>query len=327
MNSTRRPWYRALAVVAAGAALALTAACSTSSGGTAASNSKPEADRAGPAAAKGGGQAPNLDAQNGAAPQQPQPAGQQPQQVPAGDAADQRAIIYTGTMTVRVSNVDEAALKATATAEGAGGFVGGDQRTNDDGKSQAHIVLRVPSAKFTSVIGSLAKLGKEESRELSTEDVTSKAVDLDARIATAQASVDRVRALLAKAQSMGDIVSIESELSRREADLESLQAQKRKLTDLTTLSTITVVLLGPQAAAAKPAKPESGFLAGIKGGWRAFAASMEVLLTILGALLPWFLTIGVPVFAALWFIRRARRRPERAPLPPEPAAEAPQATG
>ena len=104
-------------------------------------------------------------------------------------------------------------------------------------------------------------------------------------------------------------------------------AQKRKLDDLTTLSTITVVLLGPQAAAEKPARPETGFLAGLKGGWRAFVASMVVLLTILGALLPWFLAIGVPVFAALWFIRRARRRPVRAPLPPEPAAEAPPATG
>src|SRR2546421_11746778 len=324
MTGTR---LRALAAVVAGGALALTAACATNSGGAGASNSKPEADRGGPAAAKDGGQAPNFDAQNGAAPQQPQPTGQVPQQAPGDGAADQRAIIYTGTITVRVSNVDEAALKATSTAEGAGGFVGGDQRTDDDGKSQAHIVLRVPSARFTSVVGSLAKLGKEESRELSTEDVTSKAVDLDARIATAQASVDRVRALLAKAQSMGDIVSIESELSRREADLESLRAQKRKLDDLTTLSTITVVLLGPQAAAEKPARPETGFLAGLKGGWRSFVASMVVLLTILGALLPWFLAIGVPVFAALWFIRRARRRPVRAPLPPEPAAEAPPATG
>jgi hypothetical protein len=322
---TRIQWYRALAALAAGAALALTAACGTSSGGSSSSNAKPmSGDGAGPEFAKGGAGAP-ADAQN-AAPQQPQQA-QAPQQLPNGGAADQRAIVYTGTITVRVSNVDDAALKATTAAEGAGGFVGGDQRTNDDGKSQAHIVLRVPSAKFTSVIGSLAKLGKEESRELSTEDVTAKAVDLEARIATAQASVERVRALLAKAQSIGDIVSIEAELSRREADLESLQAQKRKLDDLTSLSTITVVLLGPQAAADKPAKPEKGFLAGLKGGWRAFVASMEVLLTILGALLPWFLAIGVPVVAVTWFIRRVRRRPGRVTVPPEPAAEAPQATG
>src|SRR5262249_25650300 len=146
-----RRWYRVLAVVAAGGALALTAACASNST-TGASNSKPqagEADRAGPAAAKGGGgPAQNQDAQNGAGPQPRHPAKQR-QQAPAGGAADQRAIIYTGTITIRVSNVDEAAVKATSAAEGAGGFVGGDQRTNDDGKSQAHLVLRVPSARFT----------------------------------------------------------------------------------------------------------------------------------------------------------------------------------
>jgi len=39
--------------------------------------------------------------------------------------------------------------------------------------------------------------------------------------------VDRVRALLARAQSLSDITSIESELARREADLESLKAPLR----------------------------------------------------------------------------------------------------
>ena len=56
--------------------------------------------------------------------------------------------------------------------------------------------------------------------------------DLDARITSAQASVDRVRALMTKAQNLGEVVSLESELSRREGDLESLKAQKRKLDDL-----------------------------------------------------------------------------------------------
>ena len=44
----------------------------------------------------------------------------------------------------------------------------------------------------------------------------------DARVASQRASVDRVRALLSEARSIGDVVAIESELTRREADLDSL---------------------------------------------------------------------------------------------------------
>src|SRR5689334_22347669 len=42
---------------------------------------------------------------------------------------DQRSIIYTATITVRVTKVDEAATRASASATGAGGFVGGDERS------------------------------------------------------------------------------------------------------------------------------------------------------------------------------------------------------
>jgi hypothetical protein len=230
---------------------------------------------------------------------------------PAQVTVDSRSLVFTGTVTIRVSDIGRAAADVSTLATAAGGFVGGDDRTSDKDRSQAQLILRVPSARFTDVVAGISKLGrdgKDESRQLSTQDVTDQVTDLDARIATGQASVDRVRELLAKAQNIGEIVSLESELSRREADLESLKSRKRKLDDLTTLSTVTAVLLGPQAAGtATPAKHETGFLAGLKAGWHAFTASMQVLLTVLGALLPWLVGLGLPASAVLWTLRRVRR--------------------
>jgi Domain of unknown function (DUF4349) len=227
--------------------------------------------------------------------------------VPAQFSVDSRSMIFTGTVTVRVTDVERAAADATSLATAAGGFVGGDDRTSAKDQSQARMTLRVPSARFSSVVDSIAKLGKEESRQLSTEDVTDQVTDVDARIATGQAGVDRVRDLIAKAANIGEIVSLESELSRREADLESLKSRKRKLDDQTTLSTITAVLLGPEAAAKPAPKHETGFLAGLKSGWHSFAASMGVLATVVGALLPWLVALAVPVAVVLWWVRRTRR--------------------
>lgn len=319
MTRTRTRWHRAAVALAAAGTVALgVAACSSSAAestsapagdsGVLREDGAPPRDEALSAGKAQGGARPAEQAGQPGAPAQ---AGAEPArapQAPPTDAADQRSIIYTGTISVRVDNVNEAAGAAATVATGAGGFVGGDQRTIDDKRSRAHLVLRVPSARFSAVIDGVAALGREESRQLSTEDVTAKAVDLDARIATTQASVDRVRALLARAQNIGEIVSLESELARREADLESLKSAKRKLDDLTTLSTITLVLLGPDADVEKVAEPETGFLAGLKGGWRAFLASLDVLLTVLGALLPWLVALGAPAWVAVWLIRRLRRR-------------------
>ena len=220
---------------------------------------------------------------------------------------DQRSIVYTGSITIRVDDVNQAAAKATAIADGAGGFVGGDKRNVSGTSSDATLELRVPAEKFQSVVNQLARtLGTEEQRGISTEDVTEQTVDLDARIAVQQARVDSGRRLLAQAKTLGDLVMLEREVATRESDLASLQAKKRRLADLTALSTITVVLLAPKAAAT-PTDSPTGFLGGLAAGWKALLASLAVLLTILGALLPWLLALGIPAALAFYLIRRRIR--------------------
>ncbi|MGC4793081.1 DUF4349 domain-containing protein [Micromonospora saelicesensis] len=236
---------------------------------------------------------------------------------------DQRAIIYTGTMRVQVDDVDSAAREATAVVTRAGGFVGGDQRRSaDDDDAVAELELRVPAAKFTDVVEEMAKLGRQQSRQIDTQDVTEETVDLEARITSQRARVESARRLLARASSITDLVSLENELGRREADLASLEAKKRRLADLTALSTITVSLAGPAAKDIEE-KAETGFLVGLRGGWKAFVVSMTVLLTVLGALLPWLVALGVPLAALLVMLRRRRKSPALvAPVsapPPVPA--------
>ncbi|MDT5036139.1 MAG: hypothetical protein QOE03_1324 [Micromonosporaceae bacterium] len=233
---------------------------------------------------------------------------------PAKLTVDTPSIVFTGTVTVRVRDVGKAAADVGSLAAAAGGFVGGDDRTSDPDHAEARLIVRVPSAKFSSMVDGISARGDEEKRQLSTEDVTDQVTDVDARIATGQAGVDRVRDLLARAQNIGEIVSLESELSRREADLESLKSRKRKLDDLTTLSTITAVLIGPLPAAAQAQKRSTGFLSGLEAGWRSFTASLSVLSTVVGALLPWLVALAVPAGVAMWWVRRSRR-PRTGPVP------------
>ncbi|MCU7726723.1 DUF4349 domain-containing protein [Actinoplanes sp. KI2] len=263
--------------------------------------------------------------------QQPATAKDQPAQQSPNLAVDQRSIIYRGSSTVRVKDsVNAAAGQATGIAVTAGGFIGSDNRTTGEGGSDtATLTLRVPADKFTTVVDQLARLGKEEHREINTEDVTEETVDLDARIQVQQARVDSGRKLLAQAKTLNDLVMLEKEVATRQSDLASLQAKKRKLADLTALSTITVTFLGPAAPAPKP-EPENpgGFLGGLTAGWHALLASLKVVLTVVGALLPWAIVLGLPLWLAFYLYRRYGRgrltppQPTLAPAgtPPLPSA-------
>ncbi|MFB9235175.1 DUF4349 domain-containing protein [Plantactinospora siamensis] len=235
--------------------------------------------------------------------------------------APQRAIIYTGSLTVRVPDVDAAATRAGTIVTGVGGYVGGDQRSRD-GSEQATLVLRVPAERFQRVVADLAGLGEAEKRELNSQDVTEETVDLDARIATQRARVDSGRRLLAQAKSLADLVSLESEVAKREADLASLEAKQRRLADLTALSTVTLDLVEAEAAPVAAKDDRGGFLAGLGGGWEALREVVGVLLIVLGALLPFALVFGVPALLAAWLVRRRRRRTA---TPAVPAARTPEA--
>ncbi|MFY1634146.1 DUF4349 domain-containing protein [Solwaraspora sp. WMMB335] len=248
------------------------------------------------------------------------PADDSAQEASAGGAAPadlrvgNRSIIYSGSITIEVTEVSAKAAEAATIARSVGGFVGRDQRSEYDSYGRATLELRVPAAEFDVVVDRLSRLGEELSRELSTQDVTEEVIDLDARIATQEARVRSGRALLARAETLAELVMLEGELARREADLAALQARKRGLDDLITLSRITVELVGPDAT---PPEEESelGFLSGLAAGWRAFVASLRVLVTVIGALLPWLIALGVPALGVLWLVRAVNRRTRLATSP------------
>jgi hypothetical protein len=312
-----------LAAATLAGALALAGAVLAGCGASQDSGNATSNERAAPGAAPAGGVADGNGAKDAAAaPPAPQ-AAEPGQQAPAKIEPQERSLIYTGSIGVRVDNVVEAADKATGIATAAGGVIGGDRRTLDGARSEAQLTLRVPADKFTPVLDQLAKLGVEESRSVQADDVTEQLVDLDARVASQQASVDRVRALLAKANTIGEVVSVESELTRRVADLDSLKQRRAKIGGLVALSTITVNLHGTAAPEPGPQKPETGFLAGLRAGWAGFLSSVKVVLTVAGYLLPWLIAIGVPIWVIVWLLRRRRQPvPVTAQPTPPPTADA-----
>ncbi len=297
-----RVTHRWLAGVAAVAAIALTGC----SGGDA-EQTTPLSDAA-PAVAPGAGQE-LADQSGGAAAREGGAPGADAQAKAPNLSVDQRSIVYTGSITLRVDDVDRQAARATAIVAGAGGFVGSDKRNRGgtDDSGEGTLELRVPADKFQSILDQLAGLGDPEQRSVNTQDVTEETLDLAARIKTQQARVDSGRRLLAEAKTLKDLVMLESELATREADLASLLAKQNRLTDLTTLSTITVVLLDPAAPGTTGPGDDPGFLGGLAAGWNALVASLKVLLTVLGAVLPWLIALGLPATALLYLLRRTRR--------------------
>ncbi|MEV0801786.1 DUF4349 domain-containing protein [Kribbella sp. NPDC050281] len=228
-----------------------------------------------------------------------------------------RAIIKTGSLTVEADDVNGQRQKAITVVTALRGQVASeDTGSNADGKiTQANLVLKVPTASYETAIQRLSDLGKRVQIHQESADVTEQVVDVESRINSQRASLDRMRTLLAKANTIGEIVSVETELTRREADLESLLAKQKNLSLQTELATLTLTLT-EKGKAPVAEDPDRGFLVGLKGGWNAFVATFSALATALGAVLPFLVLIaliGVP----LWRNRHRLRRQPALPQTPD----------
>ncbi|MGY3059969.1 hypothetical protein ACVWZD_004214 [Streptomyces sp. TE3672] len=230
-------------------------------------------------------------------------------------------VIRTAALSVEVRNVPKAAAVARSAAEGTGGLVA-DEKTErvDDTHDMSRLVLRVPQGEYEAVLKRLAGTGKLLSRTSSAKDVTDQVVDVESRIATQRASVARVRKLMDQSEKLSDVVTLEGELSSRQASLESLLAQQASLKDRTTLATITLDLSEPETAA-KDGDDGPGFLDALGGGWHAFVTALLWLAMAVGAAAPFL--AAAAVLLLLWRLLRRRLPGRRAPRTPGPGGSSP----
>ncbi|GAA2731597.1 DUF4349 domain-containing protein [Pedococcus aerophilus] len=194
-----------------------------------------------------------------------------------------------------------------------GGYVPLEDRSKVSATTYGEITLSVPATKLDTVMAELGKLGTVIRSETSSEEVGKQIVDTESRLKTMRESVNRVRALMSKATDLTQIVNLEAEVSRRQADLEALESQLTALKSSVARSPIQISLTTESNVIAAPEEEDgTGFMAGLVGGWDAFTASVRVVLTIIGALVPFvaaFALVGVP----LWLAWRRRR-----PVPTSP---------
>ncbi|MCY7402711.1 MAG: DUF4349 domain-containing protein [Nocardioides sp.] len=228
----------------------------------------------------------------------------------------ERAVISTGTVSLQSRDVAEARREVQRVVDAQGGDVTDENtETDDEGTtSYSRLVVRVPSATFNAAMLALEKAAELRASNRGAEDVTTQVIDTDVRVRAQQASLKRVELLLSRAQSLKDIIWIESQLTSRQAELDSMKSQQSWLRDQTTFSTITVDITAIKEKAKVEEKKEeaAGFLVGLQGGMKALTASTAALATVVGALLPFailVLVLGFPV----WLVLR-RRRPAPAPL-------------
>lgn len=210
--------------------------------------------------------------------------------------ADYEIEIAQGDFQDRYSQVTEIAGRY-------GGYVvSADSRASgQDGQLQSGtITIRVASGAggFDKAMLELDDLGEVKSRKVSGQDVTEQYVDLQSRLRNAQSREASLLALMQKAQSIDEILEVQSRLDAVQAEIEQLQGRINYMDTRTDFATITVQLREQGIAAESNGDDEFdwGFVHALKyAGWLA-VQTVNFVIIALAVILPLALMLGLIIF-------------------------------
>jgi hypothetical protein len=233
-------------------------------------------------------------------------------------AVQTRAVVRTGSLALVSRHPNTVRDEIDTVLASVGGTVDReDTRRSPKGVIQrSTLVLRVPVAKFAEAAHALGRLARVKTSESSSKDVTTELIDVGERVQTLRTSIDRLQKFQRRSNDADTLIRYEREIADREAELQSLVAQRDYLADQAAMATLTVYLSTPATYVPPPDRlKDAGFWPGLKAGWNALVDTVVVVLTAVGAVLPFaavLALVGVPVWL---LVRRIRAR--RAATPGE----------
>lgn len=224
-------------------------------------------------------------------------------------------MVYTANMDLQTLSFDQADSDISALVEEMGGYF--EQRSisnRSSGYRYAEYTVRVPAEKFNDFCSQMGTLCHLVYKNESADNITESYYDTQSRLVTAQTKLERLQELLRRAESMEDIITIESAISETEWTIENLTGTLRTYDSLVGYSTIYMTLhevyeLSGQGQAPVTFGDRLGesFLDGLKSIGRT-AQNFAVWLAY-----SWFWLLIVVVIVIV-VIRRLRRRKNGKPI-------------
>jgi len=184
--------------------------------------------------------------------------------------------------------------------------------TNPEAGRYAYLTVRVPADTLDSFVKALGGIGTLTGSDMTSEDISENYYDTKGRLAMYEAQRDRLTELMAQAQSVSDIIEIESRLSEVQYTIESLVGRlnnwnSRAQSAIVSVSVTEVAPEGKYARASFGGRIHQAFTQSLHAA-RAFFADMLVFLVMIAPYVLALCIAALAVYLAVSFRKSRQRR-------------------
>ena len=211
---------------------------------------------------------------------------------------DPEKIIYSSDVTVETTDFEDTIAKVEALVKTYGGWIesssvnGANYYDTSRGYTRnrsASYSLRIPSNRFIELMGSLSDLGNIPYSHTYTENVTAQYYDVQARLTAYEAQETRLLEMMELAETVEDVIALESRLSELRYQIESLQSTLNNWDRRVSYSSIYLEINEVKAYTPEPERRISygeELLGALQDGLEAVGSFFKEALVILAACLP-----------------------------------------
>ena len=212
----------------------------------------------------------------------------------AAETGVERKLIRNGDISLEVSDLEKTQAAIEDWVKEFGGYIS----SSNNGEKSSSYTVRIPSEKFDSAMDAAGALGTLKNKNISTQDVSDQFYDLQSRLETKKVLREKLNGYLRQANSMQDILKVESELNSVQSDIESMEGRLKRLTSQIDFSTISVYVTLPYKSV-----QGGGFeLPNLGDGFRHFVSNIILYFGGFVAVIFYVIICGIPLVAVLAFL-------------------------
>lgn len=238
---------------------------------------------------------------------------------------ENRKLIRTVRMDAETDDLDLLIGKLESKIAELGGYV--ENREIYNGSTYAshryrygNLTIRIPAENLDGFVEHVEGASNVVSCNESVDDVTLQYVDTESRVQALEVEQERLMALLEKAETMADLLEIESRLTEVRYELESVASQLKTLENQVSYSTVYLYITEVQEYT--PVEEETvwerisgGFMDSIEG---ITDGAVELIVWVLGNS-PYLVLFGGIAVVVVILLRKRKRKVKKAPREDEKA--------
>lgn len=225
---------------------------------------------------------------------------------------DGTKMIYKASLDLETLDFDKAQQDIADLVKKYGGYY--EEQTVSSygsGYRYARYTIRVPAGSFEPFTNELGSVCHTVQRNSTQENVSEAYYDVESRLSTAKTKLARLQELLAKAEDLTDIITLEDAISETEQVIDSLSGTLRSYDRLVDFATVSVALdevYRISGTGEAPLTLGQRLSTALAGGAQSVGEFFEGILVWLAYSWLWLILLAVAAAVVICLIRRGKRK-------------------